>query len=129
VNLQVEALATLRHPHVLPFLGACMLEATQFWLVTEYMEQGTLARWLHGHRHQGDCCCCRTWESDPAKGAPLHCTLHYLHEQVLSQSLRKGPHCQACRSLAAGRVRVELCSSSLCWKGCVLYMRWHKGCR
>jgi serine/threonine protein kinase len=36
---EVEALSSLRHPHVLPFLGACMLGGGQFWLLTEFMEQ------------------------------------------------------------------------------------------
>lgn len=36
---EVEALSSVRHPHVLPFLGACMLDVQQYWLVTEFMEQ------------------------------------------------------------------------------------------
>eukprot|EP00983_Pelagomonas_calceolata_P132902 1161915-Pelagomonas_calceolata.AAC.4 len=36
---EVEALSSLRHPHVLPFLGACMLDLEHFWLVTEFMEK------------------------------------------------------------------------------------------
>jgi len=36
---EVEALSSLRHPHVLPFLGACMLDVQQYWLVTEFMEK------------------------------------------------------------------------------------------
>lgn len=43
---EVEALSSLRHPHVLPFLGACMAGAggdadagRHFWLLTEFMEQ------------------------------------------------------------------------------------------
>lgn len=48
---EVEALASLRHPNILPFLGACMTGANQFWIVTEFMEGGTLAAALHPARY------------------------------------------------------------------------------
>jgi serine/threonine protein kinase len=47
---ELEALSALRHPHVLPFLGACLSGPNGFWLVTEFMEQGTLAAWLYPHK-------------------------------------------------------------------------------
>ena len=36
---EVEALSSVRHPHVLPFLGACLLDVQHYWLVTEFMEK------------------------------------------------------------------------------------------
>jgi serine/threonine protein kinase len=44
---ELEVLSGVRHPHVLPFLGAHFKDPDEFWLVTEYMEGGTLASWLH----------------------------------------------------------------------------------
>lgn len=48
---EVEALSAIRHPHVLPFLGACLVGPDHFWIITEFMEGGTLAAWLHPHRY------------------------------------------------------------------------------
>ncbi len=47
---EVEALASLRHPHVLPFLGACLQGPERLWLITEFMEGGTMAAWLYPHK-------------------------------------------------------------------------------
>ena len=45
---EVEALSMLRHPHVLPFLGACLqVETNHCWLLAELMAGGTLSEWLH----------------------------------------------------------------------------------
>ncbi len=51
---ELEALSALRHPHVLPFLGAVMLGDSHFWLLTEFMEGGTLSGWLHEGQQQGE---------------------------------------------------------------------------
>ncbi|CAD7696151.1 unnamed protein product [Ostreobium quekettii] len=48
---EVEALAGIHHPNVLPFLGACIIAPTTFWLVCEYMPGGTLGKWLHSERN------------------------------------------------------------------------------
>eukprot|EP00798_Chlamydomonas_sp_ICE-L_P016465 gene16465-22687_t len=45
---EVEALSALRHPHVVPFLGACIKpESDQCWLLTEFMSGGTLSSWIY----------------------------------------------------------------------------------
>ncbi|CAD7700660.1 unnamed protein product [Ostreobium quekettii] len=48
---EVEALAGIRHPNILPFLGACIVAPTTFWLVCEYMPGGTLGKWLHAEKY------------------------------------------------------------------------------
>lgn len=47
---EAEALAGIRHPNILPFLGACILAPTTFWLICEYMQGGTLAKCIHGDK-------------------------------------------------------------------------------
>eukprot|EP00877_Chromochloris_zofingiensis_P011552 jgi/Chrzof1/6650/Cz19g04100.t1 len=49
---EVECLAALRHPHIVPFLGACLQDQHTTWLISEFMSGGTLAEWLH-HEGQG----------------------------------------------------------------------------
>lgn len=45
---EIEALSCLRHPNILPFVGACIDKPDNCWLVCEFMTGGTLAKWLHG---------------------------------------------------------------------------------
>jgi len=45
---EIEALSCLRHPNILPFVGACFQKPDHCWLICEYMAGGTLAKWLHG---------------------------------------------------------------------------------
>lgn len=46
---EVEVMAAIRHPNLLPFYGACLLPQRRCcWLVTEYMPGGNLAMWLFG---------------------------------------------------------------------------------
>eukprot|EP00878_Enallax_costatus_P039869 GHUV01045797.1.p1 GENE.GHUV01045797.1~~GHUV01045797.1.p1 ORF type:complete len:441 (+),score=116.28 GHUV01045797.1:347-1669(+) len=47
---EVECLAALRHPNVVPFLGAVLQDQGRCWLISEYMSGGTLAKWLHGDK-------------------------------------------------------------------------------
>uniref|UniRef100_A0A7S0UPE4 Protein kinase domain-containing protein n=1 Tax=Polytomella parva TaxID=51329 RepID=A0A7S0UPE4_9CHLO len=44
---EVETLSLIRHPNVVPFLGACLEPPNRFWLLSEYLPGGTLADWLH----------------------------------------------------------------------------------
>jgi serine/threonine-protein kinase TNNI3K len=45
---EVEALASVRHPNVLPFLGAALAPPGATWVVSEFMPGGSLRAWLHG---------------------------------------------------------------------------------
>ena len=45
---EIECFSTIKHPHVLPFLGACMDDMDNCLLVTEFMPGGTLKEWLYG---------------------------------------------------------------------------------
>eukprot|EP00210_Caulerpa_lentillifera_P006312 g6029.t1 len=49
---EIEALSCIRHPNILPFLGASINRPDHCWLVCEYMSRGTLSRWLYGDRTQ-----------------------------------------------------------------------------
>lgn len=42
--LQVEVMSVLRHPNIVPFLGAVMTPPDTFWLVSEFMTGGTVAK-------------------------------------------------------------------------------------
>ncbi|GFR48878.1 hypothetical protein Agub_g10820 [Astrephomene gubernaculifera] len=44
---EVESMSYIRHPHVVPFLGACLSAPDRLSLVSEYMPNGTLSDWLH----------------------------------------------------------------------------------
>ena len=44
---EVRALARLRHPHVLPFYGACLSPPDDCWVVARACRGGTLKRWLY----------------------------------------------------------------------------------
>jgi len=44
---EVRTLAKLRHPCIVPFLGACLQPPNRCWILCKYMEGGTLAEWLH----------------------------------------------------------------------------------
>ncbi|KNC54024.1 TKL protein kinase, partial [Thecamonas trahens ATCC 50062] len=44
---EVDILASLRHPHVLLFMGACTKPSTPLCIVTEYVEGGSLFHALH----------------------------------------------------------------------------------
>ena len=44
---EVEILATLRHPHVVLFMGACFVHP-DIALVMEYCHRGSLDKLLHG---------------------------------------------------------------------------------
>ncbi|KAL4452231.1 hypothetical protein ABPG75_007893 [Micractinium tetrahymenae] len=45
---EVEALAQLRHPHVMQLYAACVRPPGDFWLICELLSGGTLAAWLYG---------------------------------------------------------------------------------
>lgn len=45
---EIDAFACLKHPNVLPFVGAVLNKDGQCWLITEFMECGTLKEWLYG---------------------------------------------------------------------------------
>ncbi|GBF89363.1 hypothetical protein Rsub_01935 [Raphidocelis subcapitata] len=45
---EVECLAALRHPGVVPFLGAVLQGSGRCWLLAEYMPGGNMASYLHG---------------------------------------------------------------------------------
>lgn len=45
---EVEALALLRHPHVMQLYAACVRPPGDFWLICELLSGGTLAEWLYG---------------------------------------------------------------------------------
>eukprot|EP00879_Flechtneria_rotunda_P012306 GHRR01012853.1.p1 GENE.GHRR01012853.1~~GHRR01012853.1.p1 ORF type:complete len:360 (+),score=161.42 GHRR01012853.1:289-1368(+) len=47
---EVDCLAALRHPNIVPFLGAVLQDQSKCWLISEYMSGGTLAAWLHGDK-------------------------------------------------------------------------------
>ena len=43
----VAVLSRLRHPHVLPFYGACLQPPGRCWILTHHCAGGTLKEWLH----------------------------------------------------------------------------------
>lgn len=45
---EIESFASIKHPNVLPFLGACLSDSQRCLLVTEYMSGGNLKDWVHG---------------------------------------------------------------------------------
>lgn len=45
---EVVALSLIRHPNVVALYGAVINPPSQFWLVCEWLPNGTLASWLHG---------------------------------------------------------------------------------
>eukprot|EP00892_Ulva_mutabilis_P004390 jgi/Ulvmu1/2322/UM013_0170.1 len=45
---EIECFAAVTHPHVLPFLGACLSDADRCFLITELMPGGNLKEWLYG---------------------------------------------------------------------------------
>ena len=45
---EVECLSRVRHPGVVPFLGAALRGAGHCWLLSEFMAGGNLAAYLHG---------------------------------------------------------------------------------
>ena len=45
---EVEALAQLRHPHVMQLYAACARPPSDFWLICELLSGGSLAVWLYG---------------------------------------------------------------------------------
>ena len=47
---EIEALSALRHPNIVPFVGACLERPERCWLICEYMSGGTLGAWLHGDK-------------------------------------------------------------------------------
>lgn len=47
---EIETLSAVRHPHVVPFLGASIRPPDSFWLISEFMPGGTLTTWLHGQK-------------------------------------------------------------------------------
>lgn len=48
--------AQVRHPNVVPFLGACLCPPDRFWLLTEFMPGGTMATWLKPKGGAGGAC-------------------------------------------------------------------------
>lgn len=61
---EVECFAAVTHPHVLPFLGACLSDSDRCLLITELMPGGNLKEWLYGppntrkpHRRLSDRLC------------------------------------------------------------------------
>lgn len=45
---EIDAFACLKHPNILPFVGAVLNRDGHCWLITEFMECGTLRDWLYG---------------------------------------------------------------------------------
>ena len=45
---EIECIATVTHPNIMPFLGACLSDAESCMLVTEFMTGGNLKEWLYG---------------------------------------------------------------------------------
>eukprot|EP01025_Chloroclados_australasicus_P029886 TRINITY_DN2987_c1_g1_i2.p2 TRINITY_DN2987_c1_g1~~TRINITY_DN2987_c1_g1_i2.p2 ORF type:complete len:518 (+),score=63.36 TRINITY_DN2987_c1_g1_i2:270-1823(+) len=48
---EVDALASFKHPYILPFIGICLKPPRQCWLVMEYMKGATLNHWLYGRKN------------------------------------------------------------------------------
>jgi serine/threonine protein kinase len=46
---EIECFSSVKHPNVLPFLGACLSDSERCLLVTEYMPGGNLKDWIHGN--------------------------------------------------------------------------------
>ncbi|KAG2501716.1 hypothetical protein HYH03_000217 [Edaphochlamys debaryana] len=44
---EVETMSYIRHPNVVPFLGACLTAPDKLSLLSEFMDGGTLQDWLH----------------------------------------------------------------------------------
>lgn len=47
---ELEVLAHVRHPNVVPFVGVVLQPPSKWWLVFEFMAGDTLATWLHGSK-------------------------------------------------------------------------------
>lgn len=45
---EIECFSSVKHPNVLPFLGACLSDSGRCLLVTEFMTGGSLRDWIHG---------------------------------------------------------------------------------
>jgi serine/threonine protein kinase len=45
---EIDCFSSIKHPNVLPFLGACLSDSERCLLVTEYMPGGNLKDWLYG---------------------------------------------------------------------------------
>eukprot|EP00192_Tetraselmis_astigmatica_P004850 CAMPEP_0117663918 /NCGR_PEP_ID=MMETSP0804-20121206/8891_1 /TAXON_ID=1074897 /ORGANISM="Tetraselmis astigmatica, Strain CCMP880" /LENGTH=482 /DNA_ID=CAMNT_0005471013 /DNA_START=333 /DNA_END=1781 /DNA_ORIENTATION=- len=58
---EVEAMSSVRHSCVLPFIGAVLHPPDRCWILMEWMPGGTLKTWIHGDRKAGV----------PPKKAPL----------------------------------------------------------
>ncbi len=56
--MQVNILSSLRHPHVLMFMGVCMDPPS---LVTEYCSRGSLASILDKANKQPEMASCLSW--------------------------------------------------------------------
>mmetsp|Transcript_37408 Transcript_37408/g.105586 ORF Transcript_37408/g.105586 Transcript_37408/m.105586 type:complete len:408 (-) Transcript_37408:364-1587(-) len=50
---EVEAMSSVRHPCVLPFIGAVLSPPDATWILADWMPGGDLATWLHGDRTKG----------------------------------------------------------------------------
>jgi len=50
---EVDVMSSIRHPFVLPFIGAVLDPPHRCWVLTEWMPGGTLKSWLHGDRDAG----------------------------------------------------------------------------
>lgn len=48
---EFTVLTSIHHPNVLSIYGAVIDPPERCWLVTEFLQQGTLAQWLHGTLH------------------------------------------------------------------------------
>eukprot|EP00891_Asterochloris_glomerata_P002868 jgi/Astpho2/2868/Aster-01022 len=49
---EVQVLACLRHPNIMPFYGACLKPPKHCWLLCEYLPGGTLMAWLYGDKNK-----------------------------------------------------------------------------
>jgi len=50
---EIEIMSCVRHPNVLPFIGAVLQPPESCWVLAEWMGGGTLKAWLHGDRAAG----------------------------------------------------------------------------
>lgn len=74
---EVDALACVRHPNVLPFVGACLDQApADLWLVTDFMPGGTLEEWIYGPGGAAAAAAAGATRAPPPPGRSLLQKLH-----------------------------------------------------
>lgn len=78
---------THQHPNILQFLGTCLGDACDSYLVFEYAKNGSLKDWLHGglamkSQFIASCYCFLTWNQRIRICLQVALGLHYMHHTM-----------------------------------------------